>query len=183
MPDTALLAMDLQQGHVPHIPDPGYLARVASAIGAARAAGIPVVHVAFGLRPGHPEVHPHNRMLSSFAPEAFTDSDPAAAIHPDVAPLDGEIVVTKNRASAFSGNDLRQILAANGIDHLVLAGIATGGVVLATTCQAADLDYRLTFLADGCADPDPELHQMLIERVFPRRGDVTSIDHWTRAMG
>ncbi|MGH3189209.1 MAG: hypothetical protein ACRDOU_19340 [Streptosporangiaceae bacterium] len=34
-------------------------------------------------------------------------------------------------------------------------------VVLSTLRQAADLDYRLTVLADGCLDPDPEVHRVL----------------------
>jgi nicotinamidase-related amidase len=38
------------------------------------------------------------------------------------------------------------VLRAAGIDHLVLTGIATSGVVLSTLRQAADLDYRLTVL-------------------------------------
>jgi nicotinamidase-related amidase len=33
--------------------------------------------------------------------------------------------------------------------------IATSGVVLSTLRQAADLDYGLTVLADGCLDSDP----------------------------
>ncbi len=45
-------------------------------------------------------------------------------------------------------------------DSLVLAGIATSGVVLSTPGQAADLDYRLTVLADGCLDADPEVHRV-----------------------
>jgi nicotinamidase-related amidase len=50
----------------------------------------------------------------------------------------------------------------------VLAGIATSGVVLSTLRQAADLDYRLTVLADGCLDADPGVHRVLLEKVFPR---------------
>ena len=66
-------------------------------------------------------------------------------------------------------------MRARGVDHLVLAGIATSGVVLSTQRQAADLDYRLTVLADGCLDHDPEVHQVLLDKVFPRQADVTSI--------
>jgi nicotinamidase-related amidase len=61
----------------------------------------------------------------------------------------------------------------------VLAGIATSGVVLSTLRQAADLDYRLTVLADGCLDADPEVHQVLLHKVFTRQAEVTSIAGWT----
>ena len=38
-------------------------------------------------------------------------------------------------------------------------GVATSGVVLSTLRLAADLDYRLTVLADCCADRDAEVHR------------------------
>jgi nicotinamidase-related amidase len=66
----------------------------------------------------------------------------------------------------------------NDIDHLVLAGISTSGVVLSTVREAADLDYRLTVLADLCRDSDDELHRVLIEKVFPRHGEVIDSADW-----
>jgi hypothetical protein len=62
------------------------------------------------------------------------------------------------------------------------ARLATSGVVLSTLRQAADLDYRLTVLADGCGDADPEIHRVLTQKVFPRRADVTTIDAWAAGL-
>jgi nicotinamidase-related amidase len=90
--------------------------------------------------------------------------------------------VTKRRVSAFTGSDLEVLLRSGGIDSLVLAGIATSGVVLSTLRQAADLDYRLTVLADGCLDADPEVHQVLLQKVFTRQAEVTSIADWTAGL-
>jgi nicotinamidase-related amidase len=70
------------------------------------------------------------------------------------------------------------VLRAREIDTLVLTGIATSGVVLSTLRQAADLDYRLTVLADGCLDGDPEVHRVLTEKIFPRQADVLTVDDW-----
>lgn len=89
----------------------------------------------------------------------------------------------KNRVSAFAGNNLHQILAAMDVGHLVLAGVATGGIVLSTALQAADLDYRVTVLSDACADPDPELHAALVGKVLSRRGEVLTTDEWARTLG
>jgi nicotinamidase-related amidase len=88
------------------------------------------------------------------------------------------LAVTKRRVSAFTGSDLEVLLRARGTGHLVLAGIATSGVVLSTLRHAADLDYQLTVLADGCLDPDPEVHQVLLGKVFPRQAQVTTIADW-----
>lgn len=71
-----------------------------------------------------------------------------------------------------------RLLRAAGADSLVLAGISTSGVVLPTLREAADLDYRMTVLSDACADPDPEVHRVLLEKVFPRQALVTTTEEW-----
>ncbi|MCR6484931.1 cysteine hydrolase [Amycolatopsis sp. OK19-0408] len=174
---TALLSMDLQRSPLSRVDD-DYLPRAVHALRAARATGVLVVHVALRLRAGHTDVHPRNRIFGAVPAHLYTADDPGAEIHPDVAPADGEIVVFKNRVSAFAGNDLDQILAAQDVTHLVLAGIATGGVVLSTALRAADLDYELTVLGDACADPNPALHDTLLTDVLARRGRVTTVDEW-----
>jgi nicotinamidase-related amidase len=95
-----------------------------------------------------------------------------------VAPEPADIVVVKKRVSAFAGSDLDVVLRSREVDSLVLTGIATSGVVLSTLCQAADLDYDLTVLRDGCADIDAEVHRVLLDKVFPRRATVLSTDEW-----
>jgi nicotinamidase-related amidase len=64
------------------------------------------------------------------------------------------------------------------VDSIVLTGISTSGVVLSTLRQAADLDFRLTVLRDGCADGDPEVHRVLVDKVFPRQAVVMSAHEW-----
>jgi len=56
VPRTALLAMDLQVATAALVPA-DYLPRAAQAVQTARAAGVPVIHVALQLRPGHVDVH------------------------------------------------------------------------------------------------------------------------------
>jgi nicotinamidase-related amidase len=62
-----------------------------------------------------------------------------------------------------------------------LTGIVTSGVVLSTLREAADKDYRITVLSDGCADRETEVHEFLINRIFPRQADVITIDEWNNA--
>jgi nicotinamidase-related amidase len=183
MSKTALLLMDLQQAITHRITDAGHLPRLAGAADAARRAGLPVLHVVIGFRPGHPEVNGANKTFGALPSGAFIEGDAGTAIHPAAAPLPGETVITKRRVSAFTGSDLEVVLRSQGIDHLVLTGVATSGVVLSTLRQAADLDYRITVPADGCFDPDPEVHRVLTEKVFPRQADVTTVDAWARTLG
>jgi nicotinamidase-related amidase len=184
MTSTALLIMDVQQGIVDRFAgDEGYLPRLAGAAGTARRAGIRIIYVAASFRPGYPEVSPRNKIFGPIAGTGrMTEDDPGTRIHPAVAPAPGDVVVTKRRVSAFAGSDLDVVLGSGGTEHLVLAGIATSGVVLSTLCQAADLDYRLTVLADGCLDSDAEVHRALLDKVFPRRADVVSIADWTAGL-
>ncbi len=86
--------------------------------------------------------------------------------------------MTKRRVSAFTGSDLEVLLRGLGAGTLVLAGIATSGVVLSTLRQAADMDYRLIVLEDACLDADPEVHRVLTQKVFPRQADVTTVAAW-----
>lgn len=180
MPDlthAALLSMDLHRSIVSmYTPnDPAYIDRVAGVLAAARAGGMPVLHVRVGFRPGLPEISQRNVLFAQVKAspqwqQLFTGE--TGALHPAAAPHAEEIVITKHRGSAFKGTDLEMILRANDIDTLVLMGIATSGVVLATLLHAADADYRLVVVGDCCADRDPDLHAALIERYFPKMATV-----------
>jgi nicotinamidase-related amidase len=116
----------------------------------------------------------------------WTRSLPASKmrkIHPAVAPLAEEIVVTKHRVSAFAGTDLELMLRANGIETLILTGIVTSGVVLSTLCHAADADYRLLVVRDCCSGGDREAHRVLLEKVFPRQATITTAAELAQAIG
>jgi nicotinamidase-related amidase len=173
--DQALLVMDVQPAIVGRIADgEAYVGRVRTAVDSAHARGIPVIYVVVGFRAGAPEVSARNKAFSRAIQQgaAFGDARPA------IPPADGDVVVVKRRVSAFTGSDLEVVLRAKGIQHLVLAGIATSGVVLSTLREAADKDYRITVLSDLCADTDAEVHNVLITKVFPRQSDVISSAQW-----
>jgi nicotinamidase-related amidase len=180
---AALLVMDVQNGIVDRFGD-GVLDPIERAIAAARGAGVPVVYVRIGFRPGYPEVAASNQNFSALAASgaAMSLDAPETQLHERVTPADGEPVVVKKRVSAFAGSDLAEVLRGLGADTLVLTGIATSGVVLSTLRQAADLDYRLVVLADACGDADPEVHRVLTEKVFPRQAHVTTVDGWTASL-
>ncbi|MFD3733732.1 cysteine hydrolase family protein [Streptomyces sp. NPDC058632] len=182
MPKHALLVMDVQNVIVERYADPGYIDRLRQAVEAARAKGMPVIHAVVGFRPGAPEVHPRNRMFGGLAGRPGGPADQEAnRIHEAVTPRPQDVVVTKRRVSAFAGSDLDMVLRAAGVEHLVLSGLATSGVVLSTLRQAADLDYGLTVLSDACQDADAEVHRVLTEKVFPHQADVMTVAQWSES--
>jgi len=175
----ALLAMDFQTLIVEgFVTDKEQLLQVtAKLLEAARKARITVIYVVVGFRAGYPEVSALNMSFSAVKEMGrFAPGDTSAEIHPAVAPKPGEPVVTKHRVGAFAGTDLDMILRANGIETLLLTGIATSGVVLSTVRHAADADYRLLVVKDCCSDRDAEVHRVLMEKVFSRQAVVVSAD-------
>ncbi|RAY12859.1 cysteine hydrolase [Actinomadura craniellae] len=182
MAKSALLVMDVQNVVVSQFPDSEYLPRLRTAVDAARAAGLPVIYPVVGVRSGPLGASGRNKIFGALAQSGgLPAGSDLLQIHPAVAPEPGDTVVTKTRVSAFSGSDLELVLRAGDIDHLVLTGIATSGIVLSTLRQAADLDYGLTVLADGCLDSDPEVHRVLTEKVFPMQAEVRTVADWTPA--
>jgi nicotinamidase-related amidase len=183
-PSPVLLVMDFQHGIVERAGSPSVLAAADRAVKAARASKIPVMFVRVAFRPGYPEAAESNLAFGAIsqAGDAFTQDHPATQVHAALEPLPEEPVIVKRRVSAFSGSDLDVLLRAAVADTLVLAGISTSGVVLSTLRQAADLDYRLTVLSDACADPDPEVHRVLMEKIFPHQALVTDTDEWIQTL-
>jgi nicotinamidase-related amidase len=172
---AALLVMDYQPGIIDRLPDPEpLLARVNEAIATARQAGATVgyVRVAFADEDYQAVPATNPVFANAAANRAMHHESPETAVDERVDPHPGDIVVRKTRVGAFSTTDLHEQLRQRGIDTLVLAGIATSGVVLSTVRDAADRDYRILVLEDASADPDPEVHALLTGKVFPRQGHV-----------
>ncbi|MFI9724038.1 cysteine hydrolase family protein [Streptomyces sp. NPDC052396] len=175
---TALLVMDYQPAILAFVPEgedrDALLGRVAGAIADVRAHGGVIAYVRVGFTEADWDAIPASN--KSFAPLAqhrvMHHKDPAAAVHERLAPQDGDIIVRKTRYGSMSTTDLDQQLRGRGITTLVVCGISTSGVVLSTVIDAADRDYQLYVLSDGVADPDTEVHDILLHKVFPARAHI-----------
>jgi nicotinamidase-related amidase len=178
--DTALLVMDYQPAILHSIVDTEHLlSRVAEAIAVARRHGAQIGYVRVGLNDeDYAMVPPRSRMapVVAAAGRALHSDSPATAIHAQLGPAPGDIIVRKTRVGAFSTTDLDRQLRDRGITTLILAGISTSGVVLSTVRDAHDRDYRVLVLTDATADAEPEVHQFLTEKIFPRQADVITVD-------
>ena len=172
---TALLLMDYQNAMVSSLPEAEQiLDRAQQALAWARKNDVQVVYVRVAFAPDdYAGVPTHSKVFAAVAENKFLqDGSPEAALHDSLEVLDGDILVRKTRFGAFSTTDLYRDLHAKGLDTLVIAGISTSGVVLSTLRDAGDQDYRLFVLADATADPDAEVHRVLIEKVFPHQAEI-----------
>ena len=175
---AVLLVMDFQRGIVGRVADAeALLDRLAGAIATARARWMAVGYVRVAFEDAdYDAVPPTNKIFARLAEGRVNHVDsPTTAVHDRLAPEPGDIVVRKTRVGAFSTTDLDEQLRKRGISTVVLAGISTSGVVLSTVRDAADRDYRIIVLADGCADFDAEVHEVLLGKVFPRQADVVTV--------
>lgn len=180
---TALLVMDYQPAIVGRIEGAdALLDRAVRAIDLARKAGLHVGHVRVAFEPADVAKVPATNAAFTQAAGMMPADAPHTQFHQRVAPREGDIVVRKTRIGAFSTTDLDAQLRARKVTTLVLAGISTSGVVLSTVCDGADRDYRLIVLSDGCADPDEEVHRVLLGKVFARRAEVITIDELAKSL-
>ena len=183
---TALLIADFydeMMRSLPHAVDRKVVDKTQALLKAARDAGILVCYSATVFRPGYLEISDRNKTFSQRKESGQPAiSDPVQLIHPSVRPIPGEVVVGKHRVNALFGTDLDMVLRSNNIETLVILGYATSGVVLSTVRYAADLDYRLLVVEDCCSDQDPEVHDFLTQRIFPRQAEVVTSEEVIRAL-
>lgn len=187
VPDkTAVLIMDYQNKQLSGQPEKirnSLLENADKVLSAARLNGISVMYVEVRSRKGPPDVRPWDHAVrKASGREQLGEREPLFEIHPAVTPRDGEVVVTKRRIGPFSTTELDEQLQSRRIEVLVLMGISTGGVVLSVVRWAADIDYELVVLKDCCADPDEEVHRVLVEKVFPRQATVVTADEFIAAL-
>ena len=174
---SILLLMDYQNGIVGSIPIADKIInRMTLLLKQCRDKGLPVGYVRVALnKEEFKEVSANNKTFHQLIENRFLDTAEDTQIDQRVKPQLKDIIVRKRRVGAFSTTDLDERLAERGIDTIILAGFSTSGVVLSTIRDAADKDYRIYVLEDACADSDPEVHRLLINKIFPRQASVIKI--------
>ena len=86
-----------------------------------------------------------------------------AQIVAELAPREGEIVVTKTTDSALTGTNLRLMLHNMGIKNVVLTGIFTDQCISSTVRSLADESFNVILVEDCCAAGTDELHRKELE--------------------
>lgn len=169
---TALLCVDLQEEHrrdSRYLVEGfgGILARVKMLQDAARAAGLQIFHSAYVVdmaKPGRP-FHP----VEADGTSAFSDvADPNSAVCPEVGPMGDEIVFTKTDASSLASGDLRTLLAAHGIEWIVVAGVWTEACIASTVKDAVETGLRVILVKDACGSGSTAMHETAIINIANR---------------
>ena len=104
---------------------------------------------------------------------------PGDTIVPDIAPEPREIVICKQKPSAFHGSPLASYLTLLGADSLIVAGTTTSGCVRATVIDAFSNNYRVTVVEEACFDRSQASHAMSLCDMHAKYADVLKLDEVT----
>jgi nicotinamidase-related amidase len=143
-------------------------------LAAARDAGIPVVHTRVEYQPGGVDGGVFFRKVGALA--CFVRGNPLAEPGEGLAPADGEIVVTKQYASAFFGTSLAATLTSLGVDTLIHAGVSTSGCVRATATDACQHGFIPIVVREAVGDRNQDVHEANLFDLNAKYADVVSED-------
>jgi nicotinamidase-related amidase len=153
------------------------LEKIAEALKLARESGMLVVYINNAFRPGYPELKGNclpictaSRDTNSFLVDTWGTANPDC-----IKPAEGDIVMINHNTSAFSYTNLDQILRAQHIEKLFLAGVATNFVVDSTARYGSELGYEIHVLEDCCASWTKEMHEFEVKNILPQFGTVEAL--------
>lgn len=92
-------------------------------------------------------------------------------IIPELAPIEGEVVLDKPGKGSFYATDLETILRAKDIAQLVVTGVTTEVCVQSTVREANDRGFESLILSDCTGSYFPEFHASALE-MFAAQGAI-----------
>jgi biuret amidohydrolase len=200
--DTAIVSIDLHQGHLADSPDcpcPAPRAReVVDGVdrfhAAARALGVPVIHVKSVMRRDGSDDIKGVKSAWRFVFPLYVGPIPNSDQHAlagtrwtefvtEVAEGD-HVVDIKKRLSAFYPTDLDFLLRNLGIRRLVLNGCMTDCCILNTAFDASNLGYRVTVARDLVRGTNAEMEDAALKMISLHIGLVAEgndlVAEWRR---
>ncbi len=141
-------------------------------LGEARSLDVPVLYTRQAPRPT-PLIAGGWAQKSSRVLEQSPESLKIGSEIPDIiAPAEGEIVIDKDKPSAFFGTPLESYLTALQIDTVVVTGTSTSGCVRATVIDAFSYNYRVIVVEDGVFDRSLTSHKVNLFDMNAKYADV-----------
>ena len=138
---------------------------------AARAAGLPIFYSTGDMRgESKPDfVGATKRVKASIDAADYT-------IRSDFKPQKGDVVITKQRASAFYGTPLAAHLTQLGIQTVIVCGESTSGCVRASAVDAYSHGYHVVLAEECCFDRSLMSHKVNLFDMHHKYADVMHVD-------
>lgn len=174
---AALLVHDMQDYFLDFYdrraaPVPQLIANTQRLIEVARRSGMPVFYSA---QPAQQSASERGLLNAMWGP-GLTARPGGASVCAELAPREGDVVLTKWRYSAFQRSELETRLREAGRDQLVICGVYAHIGVLMSACEAFMKDIQPFVVADALADFSEEDHRMALHYVAQRCGRVAWTD-------
>ncbi|MGH9304635.1 MAG: cysteine hydrolase family protein [Acidimicrobiales bacterium] len=154
----ALLVVDMQNDFLsrgsPLLVPSGQaaLSQAARAVAAARANDVMVIYTRSSFRSDGLDLGLSGTHYGEIGQGSrLVEGSLGAEIHADIAPLQGDVVITKHRYSAFYGSDLDIVLQGAGVSSVAIAGVTTENCCHATARDAMFRGYEVIVLSDATA--------------------------------
>ncbi len=145
-------------------------------LGAARKAGIPVIHTNVVYQRGGRDGGVFFRKLPALSCFERGLHPELAAFGEGLEPADGETVISKQYASAFFGTSLASTLTSLGVDTVLIAGVSTSGCVRATTVDACQHGFIPLVVRDAVGDRHPAPHEANLFDLQAKYAEVISLE-------
>jgi maleamate amidohydrolase len=138
---------------------------------AARAAGLPLFYSTGDMRS---ESRPDFVGATKRVKPSIDASD--YAIRPEFKPQKGDVIITKQRASAFYGTPLTAHLTQLGVRTLIVCGESTSGCVRASAVDAYSHGYHVVLVEQCCFDRSVLSHKVNLFDLHHKYADVMHVD-------
>jgi nicotinamidase-related amidase len=163
-------------GHARATWEDGIVPRIQDLLRAFRAKSLPVIYVV--------TYSPEEFKVPAYGPFWSTVRDSKVnllgtrdiEVIEELAPEPGEPIFLNWPFNIFQVNDLEEYLAEQGIETIVLTGVATGMSLGHATFCLADRFYNLIVPSDTCTDGNRELHDAVINGMIPAVALVTTAE-------
>ena len=146
--------------------------KVAALLEHARAHGVPVFYSTQGYRLDPLGVGSWGQKNARAMTPSVDALRIGAEIVKEIAPLPDEVVVRKDKPSAFFGTALVSHLNVRSIDTVIIAGTTTSGCVRATAVDAFSYNYRVVVVEDCVFDRGATPHRLNLFDLDSKYADV-----------
>jgi len=137
----------------------------------ARAAGIPIFYTTQDTQPDHAPT----RVTATKRRNPVRDGS-VYAVRSDFKPQPGDVVVPKQRASAFYGTPLMAHLTQLGVQTLIVCGESTSGCVRASSVDAYSNGFHVVLVEECCFDRSVISHKVNLFDLHHKYADVMHVD-------
>ena len=148
-------------------------------LAACRANGVPVVHVTTCYQVNDRN-NPHTDMglwHNKIPVDVVAQSNEELwAIDSRIAPIEGEQVLIKKRASSFHGTYLAGFLRAAGVDTILVTGVTASACVRTTLCDGLAEGFRTIAVKECIGDRVPGAVAWNLFDIDAKFADVESVD-------